>query len=195
MTRLIERLAPTATQLVRRDHGHVIETFHRLRATTAPRVRRGLARSICLALEVHTRLEEELLYPAVREVSASDFLRDAVPQHDEMRRRIALLRDLRPEDPTFDATFLALMRDVMHHVADEETLFLPEAERVLRGRLGELGARMMQRRMALMAPRAPALVVNRARAVPGRSLAVAAGIVLGGVWLGNRLSRRAAAHA
>jgi hypothetical protein len=38
------------------------------------------------------------------------------------------------------------MRDVMHHMADEETDFLPQAERVLRGRLGELGAQMMRRR-------------------------------------------------
>ncbi len=190
MNRMIERLAPQATQLVRDDHTQVLRTFHRYRATTSRRVRGGLARSLCLALEVHTRLEEEVLYPAVREVSASGFLREAVPQHQSMRRRIAQLRDLAPDDPAFDPILLALMREVMHHMAEEETVFLPEAERVLRGRLGELGALMVRRRLALMAPRAPALALHRVQAMPARSLLVAAGIVVGGAWWGRHRARQ-----
>lgn len=188
MTALIERLAPHATRLVIKDHTDVLALFHRYRSTVSPRMKRGLVRSICLALEVHTQLEEEILYPAVREASASDFLRKAVPEHNEMCRLIGQLRGMEPDDARFDATFMELMRDVIHHVADEETGFLPEAERVLRGRLGELGARMVQRRMVLVAPRAPAMAYNRARALPGRSLAVLAGIVVGGLWLGSRWS-------
>ncbi len=188
MTALIERIAPHATQLVRKDHADVLALFHRYRATVPPRMKRGLVRSACLALEVHAQVEEDILYPAVREVSTSEFLRKAVTEHDELRRLIGQLRDMDPADARYDATFMELMRDVMHHMADEETSFLPEAERVLRGRLGELGARMVQRRMALLAPRAPALAYHRARALPARSLALLAGIVLGGVWIGNRWS-------
>ena len=58
MTRLIERVAPHATTLVRRDHTLVLATFHRYRAQLPPRLKRGLARSVCLALEVHTQLED-----------------------------------------------------------------------------------------------------------------------------------------
>lgn len=188
MTALIERIAPHATQLVRKDHADVLALFHRYRATVPPRMKRGLVRSACLALEVHAQVEEDILYPAVREVSTSEFLRKAVTEHDELRRLIGQLRDMDPADARYDATFMELMRDVMHHMADEETSFLPEAERVLRGRLGELGAQMVQRRMALLAPRAPALAYHRARALPARSLALLAGIVLGGVWIGNRWS-------
>jgi hemerythrin superfamily protein len=188
MTALIERIAPHATQLVRKDHADVLALFHRYRATVPPRMKRGLVRSACLALEVHAQVEEDILYPAVREVSTSEFLRKAVTEHDELRRLIGQLRDMDPADARYDATFMELMRDVMHHMADEETSFLPEAERVLRGRLGELGAHMVQRRMALLAPRAPALAYHRARALPARSLALLAGIVLGGVWIGNRWS-------
>lgn len=195
MTAFIERIAPHATQLVRKDHTDVLALFHRYRATVSPRMKRGLVRSVCLALEVHAQVEEEILYPAVREVSTSEFLRKAVPEHNEMRRLISLLRDMDPTDTRYDTTFMELMRDVIHHVADEETSFLPEAERVLRGRLGELGARMVRRRMALLAPRAPALAYNRARALPPRSLALLAGIVLGGVWIGNRLSEASHARA
>lgn len=193
MTALIERIAPQATHLVRQDHAAVLALFHRYRAGIPPRMKRGLVRSVCLALEVHAQVEEEILYPAVREVSTSEFLRKAVPAHDELRRLIGQLRGMDPTDSRYDATFMELMRDVMHHMADEESGFLPEAERVLRGRLGELGARMVQRRMALLAPRAPALAYHRARALPARSLALLAGIVLGGVWIGHRWSEVAAA--
>ncbi len=195
MTALIERIAPLATHLVRQDHANLLALFHRYRATVPPRMKRGLVRSICLALEVHAQLEEEILYPAVREVSASEFLRKAAAEHDELRRLIGQLRTMDADDARHDATFMALMRDVMHHVADEETSFLPEAERVLRGRLGELGARMVQRRLALLAPRAPALAYHRARALPARSLVMLAGIVAGGVWIGNRWSQAAGRRA
>ena len=191
MTALIERLAPHATHLVRKDHTDVLALFHRYRAHLPLRMKRGLVRSVCLALEVHAQVEEEILYPAVREVSTGEFLRRAVPEHDELRRQIGQLRGMDPADARYDAAFMALMRDVIHHMADEETSFLPEAERVLRGRLGELGARMLERRMALMAPRAPAMAYHRARALPARSVALLAGIVLGGVLLGNRWSEAA----
>ncbi len=185
MNRLIERVAPQATQLVRRDHTRVLDTFHRYRATASPAVRQALAQTACLALEVHTRIEEELLYPAVREASDSDFLRRAVPEHEEMRRLIAQLRRMHASDPEYDATFLTLMRDVMHHMADEETDFLPQAERVLRGRLGELGTQMMRRRVALMAPRTADLVFHRVRAAPGRSLLWVVGLALGAAVAGR----------
>ncbi len=185
MNRLIERLAPEATQIVRRDHDQMLETFHRYRASASPSVRRALAQSICLALEVHTRVEEEVLYPAVRAAGESDFLRRAVPEHEEMRRLIAQLRRIPVSDPDHDVTFLALMRDVMHHMADEETDFLPQAERVLRGRLGELGAQMMRRRVTLMAPHTADLAFNRVRAAPARSLLLVAALALGAAMMGR----------
>lgn len=189
---VIERVAPSATDLVRRDHLQVLTVFHRYHASTSPRLKRALARSVCLALEVHAQLEEEILYGAVREVSQSEFLRRAVSEHDEMRRLIAQLRGTPSDGPSYDATFLTLMRDVMHHVAEEESSFLPEAERVLRGRLGELGASWMRRRLALMAPRAPRLVYERARGMPASSMLVLAGVVLGGMLVGRQWSERAA---
>lgn len=188
MNDLFERIAPAATQLVRRDHAHLLETFHRYRASASPPVRQALVHALCLALEVHTRIEEELLYPAVREAAPSDFLHRAVAEHEQMRRLIHQLRRMRPSDPDYDLTFMGLMRDVMHHVADEETEFLPQAERVLHGRLGELGAQMMRRRLALLAPRAPALVFNRMRAAPGRSLLLVASLMLGGIMMGRHRS-------
>lgn len=187
MNALLERVAPSATTQIRADHAHVLASFHQYQPQTSPRARQGLVNTVCLALEVHAQLEEEIFYPAVRAVSENDFLRRAVPEHNEMRRLITQLRSMAPTDPQYDSTFMELMRDVMHHVADEETTALPEAERLLDQRLGELGARMARRRLELMAPRTGAMAGNMARALPATSIALAAGLMAGGMLVGRHL--------
>jgi hypothetical protein len=84
---------------------------------------------------------------------------------------------------------MELMRYVMRHVADEETMLLPDAERVLGDRLDELGARMMRRRMELAAPRAGEIAVNTARAFPGALVAMA-GVLLVGAFVAARAFTR-----
>jgi succinyl-CoA synthetase beta subunit len=76
-------------------------------------------------------------------------------------------------------------------VADEETRLLPQAERVLGERLGELGARMMKRRLALMAPHAGELTRHKARAVAKSNLLLAAGGLIAGVLLLRHVRRQA----
>src|SRR5690606_33905309 len=121
---------------------------------------------------------EEIFYPAVRAISDNEAIRKSVPEHDEMRRLIAQLRAMEPTDPGFDDTFMELMRDVMHHVADEETILLPEAERLLAHRLDELGMEMTQRSMQLVAPRTGEIGVNMVRGMPRATLVMGAGALL-----------------
>ena len=102
-----------------------------------------------------------------------------------MRTLIATLSGMQPADPQYDATFMELMRTVIHHVADEETMLLTNAEAVLGERLGELGSRMMKRRMELMAPQAGGMAMQKARAFP-RGVAMVAGALFAGVWLLRR---------
>lgn len=176
MTAIVERVAPGAADLVRRDHQALLTLFHRWGLQRPPRRRRALALSCALALEIHAQVEEEILYAALREVGPSDFLLGAAEDHARLRALIARLRQLPAGDPAQDAVFLDLMREVLHHMAEEETRFLPEVERVLRGRLGELGAQMLARRMALLAPRLPALAWHRLGAVRARSAWLVAGM-------------------
>ncbi|MES2980584.1 MAG: hemerythrin domain-containing protein [Pseudomonadota bacterium] len=189
MTSLTETFSPDATNMIRLDHTHVLATFHQYKTSSRPQVKRGLVNTACIALEIHAQLEEEIFYPAVRELTDNEALRKAVPEHDEMRRLIALLRSMEPTDVRYDATFMELMRDVLHHVADEETVVLPEAERLLEGHLGDLGMRMTKRRLQLAAPRAGEIAANMARALPGPSLAVTLSMLAAGLWLGMRIAR------
>ncbi len=58
-------------------------------------------------------------------------------------------------------------------------------------RLGELGARMMRRRLALMAPHAGELARSGARTASKSSLLLAAGLLVGAGWLFGHIRRNA----
>jgi hemerythrin superfamily protein len=190
MNALLSRLSPSITNMIRMDHAHVLSTFHQYQSDSSPRVKKGLVDSVCVALEIHAQLEEEIFYPALRAISDTEFLRKSVPEHDQMRRLITQLRNLEPDHATYDETFYELINNVMHHVADEETLLLPAAERVLAERLGELGAEMTKRRLQLAAPRSGEIAGSMARSMSPGSLVVGAGALLACSYLLSRPSGR-----
>ena len=185
---MLQKMSPSITNMIRMDHTHVVAAFHQFQADTPARVKKGLADNICLALEVHAQLEEEIFYPALREVSPDEALQKAQPEHDEMRRLIAQLRALQPGEPAFDSTLLELMQCVLHHVADEETQLLPKAERLLAGQLNEMGARMTKRRLQLIGPRSGELAGSMARSLSSGTILAAAGALAaaGGLLLARR---------
>lgn len=167
--------APKVTRLIRSDHAKLLSIFHRYTADAPARLRQALADRICVVLEIHTKLEEEVFYPALRELFPnSDVLQKSVPEHNDLRRLIARLRRMSAEDIGFDGAVLELMRNFMHHVADEETVLLPAAERVLSDYLDELGARMTRRRLELAAPRVGEIVSSLVRTVPLSTFGVVA---------------------
>jgi hemerythrin superfamily protein len=186
MNNLLSRLSPSITNMIRMDHTHVLTTFHQYQVDTSPRIKKGLADTICVALEIHAQLEEEIFYPAMRAIADTEFVQKSVPEHDQMRRLVTQLRNLEPGDASYDETFYELMNKVMHHVADEETLLLPAAERVLADRLGELGAEMTKRRLQLAAPRSGEIAGSLARSVGPRSLMLGAGALLACSYLVGR---------
>ena len=185
--KLLSPLFPSATNTIRLDHTHVMSTFHQYRPDSPTRVKKGLANTLCTALEVHAQLEEEIFYPAVRAVTQNDVIAKSLEEHQEMRRLIGQLRQMEPDTTGYDETVADLMRDVMHHVADEETLVLPEAERLLADQLGELGMQMTKRRLQLVRPRTGEIALDMGRAVSGHTLALA---MVGVTAVGLLVARR-----
>lgn len=187
--------APNAVKMIRMDHRHLLSIFQRYTAEAPLATKQALADSICIALEIHARLEEDVFYPALRELyPKSEAILKSVPEHHEMRRLIARLRKMSAEDPGFDSVVLALVRDLIHHIADEETVLLPAAERVLPDYLGELGARMTRRRFELARPRVGEIASSVVRSTPLKTVALVAaafgvGLILGGAGR-NRSARR-----
>lgn len=195
MNRLMSTMAPTAAKMIRMDHGAVMAMFHKIEPAMSASARGATVRNICSALEVHAQLEEELVYPALRDAGVElQQLERSVPEHDEMRSLIDRIRASGPDTRAQDELVNQLMRTVMHHVAEEETVLLPAAERVLgEQQLAELGARMTERRLQLARPRMGRMAMDMARASPAKTALIVAGTIAAGALLLGGM-RRGAEH-
>lgn len=151
MTSLMSRMSPSITNMIRMDHTHVVAAFHQFQADTAPRVKKGLADNICLALEVHAQLEEEIFYPALREVpGAGELLDEAEAEHQEAKELIAQIEGLRRAGEEMDDLVSKLAGAIEHHVKEERTQIFPKA-RASSLDLEALGQQLKERQQQLEA--------------------------------------------
>ena len=100
------------------------QTFCEFGAPAADR--QLLAERICAALVVHTQIEEEIFYPAVREATGDNALLDhAKQEHQEAKDLIARIRGMGAADEGYDDCVKQLADAVMTHVMEErEQVFL-----------------------------------------------------------------------
>lgn len=149
-TGFISKLAPSITDVIRADHTKVAAAYHQYKANSAPTKKKALVKSITTLLLVHAKAEEEIFYAAMRAHSA-ELVDHHHGEHKEMETAARQLQVMDPAMTQYDERLHALMRSVYHHVAEEETLMLPLAEQIFdEQKLGELGARMIERRFELL---------------------------------------------
>jgi hemerythrin superfamily protein len=145
-----------AIALLKADHRKVKELFRNYEAagTRAYQKKKSIADEICTEISLHSRLEEELFYPAVKahtDKDGQDLLAEAVEEHHVVATLIDELRALEPRDERFDAKLSVLMENIEHHIEEEEGELFPEAKEVLGDALTHLGSRIQQRKEQLMA--------------------------------------------
>jgi hemerythrin superfamily protein len=113
--------SPDAVALLKSDHRAVEELFSQFEATEASAKKKALAGRICDALRVHTRIEEEIFYPACREAGVEeDLLDEAAVEHQSASRLIDQIAAGRPADDLWEAKVSVLKEQVEHHVEEEE---------------------------------------------------------------------------
>ena len=106
-------------------------------------------------LQVHSMLEEELFYPAVRaqidDDEAEDLLNEAEVEHEAVDELIAKLQGLDASDAMYSAYFTVLGEYVKHHVKEEEKELFPRVRKFRDLDLAQLGRDMETRREELEA--------------------------------------------
>lgn len=143
-----------AATLLKADHRKVEQLFAQYQQNENEEEKRKLARQVCLELIVHTKIEEEIFYPACREKDVEDELLDeAQVEHDGAKVLIAdLLRDS-PGDEYYDAKVKTLSEYIKHHVGEEEkprSGILAKAQRAGVD-MAALGEKLQARKTELMA--------------------------------------------
>ena len=144
-----------AISLLEADHRQVDSWFEAYEALEWDAEKKALADQICLALKVHTQIEEELFYPPAREKTGdADLLDEAVVEHAGAKNLIAEIEAMKPGQPLYDAKVKVLGEQVRHHVEEEETELFPEV-RETDIDLAALGAKLAARKAELMSLLAP----------------------------------------
>ncbi|MNL62539.1 hypothetical protein D3C87_1865680 [compost metagenome] len=104
-----------------------------------------------MELKVHTQIEEEIFYPALRQaIKETDLLDEAEVEHASAKELIAQILDATEIDEKFDAKVIVLGEYIDHHVKEERNEIFVKA-RAARG-LDLVGMReqMAQRKEELM---------------------------------------------
>jgi hemerythrin superfamily protein len=145
-----------AVEMLKADHRKVKELFRKYEAAgdRAHQKKKGIAEEVFTEITIHSTLEEELFYPAVKaktDKEGKELVAESVEEHHVVATLIEELKALDPKDERYDAKFSVLTENIEHHIEEEEEELFPEAADVLGDTLEDLGAQMLERKEQLMA--------------------------------------------
>lgn len=134
---------PDPTELLEQDHRTVEQLFEEYRTSQDP----AIAEQICMELEVHATIEEQVVYPVVkRDVPEGQELEEEAHQeHDEVKALIQQVMQAGFDDPSVPQLMQQIEEGVTHHVEEEESEMFPKLRETLEGgELTELGDKLQQ---------------------------------------------------
>ena len=109
-----------AIQLLTHDHREVEALFEKFENASGDSKKQKIAHAICTELKIHTMIEEEIFYPALRGKISDDDLDEAMVEHDGAKVLINDIEAGEPSDQFYDAKVKVLQEDVEHHIKEEE---------------------------------------------------------------------------
>ncbi len=140
-----------AVAMLKADHKKVSGLFEDFEKSRAATVKKRLVAQICLELTVHTTLEEEIFYPAVKAaLKDHELVPEANVEHASVKDLIAQVEGVEPDGEVYDARVKVMGEFVKHHVKEEQNEMFPKAKKTKLDML-ELGAQMAARKAELMA--------------------------------------------
>lgn len=109
-----------AIQLLTADHREVEALFESFEKARGADRKQKLAHQICTELKIHTAIEEEIFYPALRGKIEDDMLDEAYVEHDGAKVLINDIEAAEPDEDFYDAKVKVLSEEIEHHVKEEE---------------------------------------------------------------------------
>ncbi len=124
-----------AIALLTADHKEVKALFKQyeklVEADADDDEKQQLATQICTMLTVHAQVEEELFYPAARDVLGEDedLVDEAAVEHASAKDLIAQIEESSPDEELYDAKVKVLGEYIDHHVKEEENEMFPKCRK------------------------------------------------------------------
>lgn len=135
-----------AFTLLKADHKKVAGILAKIDETTerGVKTREELFTQLKNELDTHTRIEETIFYPALKDADETrDITLEAYEEHAVVKTLLGELESLGKDKEEWTAKFTVLKENIEHHVEEEEGEMFPKARKVL----GEEGTETLGTRM------------------------------------------------
>ena len=144
-----------AFQLLKEDHQKVDGLFKQLEPTTerAEKTRTELFGKLKEELDIHTKIEESVFYPAIKQAAETrEMVLEGFEEHHVVKLLLNELDSLPVDTEQWTAKLKVLQENVEHHVEEEEQEMFQKARQVLsEDEIEQLGARMEEMKQDLKA--------------------------------------------
>jgi hemerythrin-like domain-containing protein len=144
-------MSTDAIVLLKNDHKEILRTFKDFEKAgdDAHATKGKLVDRIIELLTVHTYIENEVMYPRVRELlpEVEEDVLESYEEHHVADVLVVELSAMKPDSERFTAKTTVLIENVRHHIEEEETDWFPKVREGLgRKALQDLGAEMIEAR-------------------------------------------------
>jgi hemerythrin-like domain-containing protein len=144
-------MSTDAIVMLKDDHREIRKVFTAFEKAgeRATKTKQDLVDRMIELLTVHTYLENEVMYPRVRELlpELEDDVLESYEEHHVADVLVSELAAMTPSNERFTAKTTVLIESVRHHMAEEESEWFPQVREGLgRKVLQELGAQMQEAR-------------------------------------------------
>jgi hemerythrin superfamily protein len=132
-----------ALELLAEQHEEVEDLFEMIEKADGQK-KADLFVEIADKLAAHATMEERLFYPAVKARQTEELLVESSEEHLAIKRVLADLLELDPDDEHFDAKLKVMQEEIRHHAREEEEdKLFPLVEKLMDDdELERLGAEM-----------------------------------------------------
>jgi iron-sulfur cluster repair protein YtfE (RIC family) len=143
-----EDLMPDVIKLLETDHREVEELFAKAAETTGA-AKQQVVSKIASELTLHADVEEQIVYPAMRQAGLNDIVDEAEQEHSKVKELVSRLETMDSASDEVDAVLAELQADVQHHVEEEESEGFPKfREAADQAELQELALRVQEAKQA-----------------------------------------------
>jgi hemerythrin superfamily protein len=120
----------SAIDMLEAQHREVEDLFEKFEKA-GPKGKRNAFLAIADKMAVHAAIEEKHFYPAAKEKDTEELVLEAAEEHLSVKRVIADLLAMSPDDDTFEPKVKVLQEQIEHHVEEEEGELFPKVAKRL----------------------------------------------------------------
>ena len=139
---------PDVIKLLETDHREVEDLFASAESTNGA-AKQQVVTKIASELTLHAEVEEQVVYPAMREAGLDDLVDEAEQEHSKVKQLVAQLETMDATTDGVDGVLAELKADVQHHVEEEESEGFPKfRDAVDQAKLQELATQVEEAKQA-----------------------------------------------